>query len=210
MNPAQHTHHPRKARPACLPGRSFAPGALLPNSGSSTGLGVTFALGGTQSGLSFQVSASRNQGLANGRETVWDNTLISASESLSVKSGRDTILKGAQLTISQFLDQHSEWRSPLGGHQGGEGQMSLLGIQFNYDKGSLWDKLAEAYAGTHDTLNSLIWYDELGNSKNLKGVIERVGTTTNMTNVGLATPFALSVLLPPEVWNTIFILNKLK
>ena len=82
--------------------------------------------------------------------------------------------------------------------------MELLGIQLNYAKGSFWDKLAEAYSGPHDTFNSFIWYDKLGNGKNLDGtVIGHVGNATNTTNVVLATPFALSVLLPPEVWNAV-------
>ncbi len=68
-----------------------------------------------------------------------------------------------------------------------------------------WDKLAEAYSGTHDTLNSFIWYDELGNGKKLDGtLIGEIGNATNISNVVLATPFALSVLLPPEVWNAVF------
>ena len=58
---------------------------------------------------------------------------------------------------------------------------------------------------THDTLNSVIWYDNLGNGKNLdRTLLGTVGNVTNSTNVIAATPFALSVLLPPEVWNTIF------
>ena len=82
--------------------------------------------------------------------------------------------------------------------------MDLFGIKFNYDKGSFWDKLAEAYAGTHDTFNSPIWYDNLGNGKNLDGTAAGVvGRIANNANVLLATPFAFSVLLPPEVWNAI-------
>jgi filamentous hemagglutinin len=67
------------------------------------------------------------------------------------------------------------------------------------------DKLTEAYAGTHDMLNSFIWYDSLGNGKSLRDspVLRTVGNVTNQTNVVIATPFALSVLLPPEVWNAI-------
>ncbi len=119
--------------------------------------------------------------------------------------------QGNKLTISQFIEQNPEMRSPLGGHQGDQGQMKLLGIQFDYAAGSFWDKLAESFAGTHDTLNSIIWYDELGNGKNLDGtLIGNVGNVTNMTNVPLAMPFSLSVLLPPEVWNAVFTLIKSK
>ena len=118
---------------------------------------------------------------------------------------------GDTLTIQQFVDLHPDWRSPLGGHQGGEGQMIVPGIQFDYATGSNWDKLAEAYAGTHDTFNSFIWYDNLGNGKDLDGsLIGAIGKITNMTNVSFATPFAASVLLPPEVWSSIFALIRSK
>jgi filamentous hemagglutinin len=124
---------------------------------------------------------------------------------------KPTDVSGNNLTIGQFIDQHPEMRSPLGGHQGDQGQMDLLGIQFDYAVGSFWDKLAEAYSGTHDNLNSLIWYDELGNGKNLGGtLLGKIGDITNITNVPVATPFAYSVLLPPEVWNAVFALIKSK
>lgn len=67
--------------------------------------------------------------------------------------------------------------------------------------------MAEAYAGTHDTLNSKIWYDAQGNIRS--GVeqtfVGRVGDFANYTNVILASPFALSVLLPPEVWSAVLV-----
>jgi filamentous hemagglutinin len=116
------------------------------------------------------------------------------------------------ITIAQFIEGNPKLISPLGGHQGWQGQMAAPGIQFDYAAGSFWDKLAEAYSGTHDTLNSVIWYDELGNGKKLDGtLLGQIGATTNMTNVIVATPFALSVLLPPEVWNAVFtIINSTK
>lgn len=110
---------------------------------------------------------------------------------------------GSPVTLSQFMDNHQEWRSPLGGFQGDKGQMDIFGIKFEYEKGSFWDKLAEAYAGTHDTFNSAIWYDKLGNAQDIQGSEKVLGEIMNRVNVGVATPFALSVLLPPEVWNTI-------
>lgn len=114
---------------------------------------------------------------------------------------------GQSISLAEFLELHKndDWRSEMGGHQGSDGQMKLLGFQFEYKKGSFMDKLAEAYAGTHDMLNSFIWYDSLGNGKSLRDspVLRTVGNVTNQTNVVLATPFALSVLLPPEVWNAI-------
>jgi filamentous hemagglutinin len=118
---------------------------------------------------------------------------------------------GNTITLAQFIQQHQDWRSELGGHQGDKGQIALLGVQFDYEKGSFWDKLAEAYAGTHDTLNSFIWYDSHGNSKNLhRTMLGSIGEVTNIINVPVSTPFALSVLLPPEVWNAISTLAKVK
>lgn len=56
-------------------------------------------------------------------------------------------------------------------------------------------------------LNTPIWYDKNGNSKKLDGtLVGNIGEVTNTINVLVATPFALSVLLPPGVWNTIDIL----
>ncbi|WP_353154710.1 hemagglutinin repeat-containing protein [Herminiimonas fonticola] len=122
----------------------------------------------------------------------------------TVKFNPGNDVQGNPITISKFIEQHEDWRSPLGGHQGGYGQMNFLGIQFNYASDSFWDKLAESYAGTHDALNSSIWYDSFGNGKNLDGIpIGMIGKVANNTNVLFATPFALSVLLPAEVWSAI-------
>ena len=126
----------------------------------------------------------------------------------TVKFNPGVDAEGKRITISQFIDQHQELRSPLGGVQGASGQMAL-GVQFEYVAGSFWDRLAEAYAGTHDMLNSIIWYDRLGNGKNLdKTTIGQIGEAANYANVLSATPFALSVLLPQEVWSAVFMYVK--
>ena len=48
------------------------------NSSSNASLGVTFALGGTQNGFSFQIGAQGARGLVNGEETTYSNTQIRA------------------------------------------------------------------------------------------------------------------------------------
>ncbi len=119
--------------------------------------------------------------------------------------------QGNDISISQLILQNQYLRSELGGVQGALGQMKQLGIQFEYSDGDFFDNLAESFAGTHDTLNSFIWYDELGNGKNRSGtLLGTIGNITNMTNVSLAAPFALSVLLPPEMWSAITALIKSK
>lgn len=107
--------------------------------------------------------------------------------------------------LAEFLqsEEGRVMRSPMGGFQGAKGLFAF----FDYEADTVWDTIAEAYAGTHDMLNSNAWCDEQGNIKT--GVEEtiagKVGNITNYTNVLLATPFALSVLLPPEVWSAIMV-----
>jgi filamentous hemagglutinin len=104
--------------------------------------------------------------------------------------------------LKAYVDANPDFRSQMGGLQGKLGQLtSLLG---DYAPGSLSDKVAEAYSGTHDTFNSPIWYGPDGNIKpGMTTAQQAVGEVTNYLNVIPATPFALSVLLPPEVWNAI-------
>lgn len=110
--------------------------------------------------------------------------------------------------LPDLLANNSQWRSPMGGFQGGDGKFAF----FDYAPGSVWDRLAEAYAGTHDTLNSGVFYDQQGNIKSGVGKTPagKIGNITNYSNVILATPFALSVLLPPEAWNALVVGLKAK
>ncbi len=89
----------------------------------------------------------------------------------------------------------------MGGWQGGLGQFTF----FDYQPGSIWDRVAEAYAGPHDMLNSFIWYDSIGNIK--AGIdaspLGYIGDIANYTNVLLATPFAFSTLMPPATLDAI-------
>ncbi len=134
----------------------------------------------------------RDENTKSGWKENEDHTVI-------FNAGKDE--NGNSLTISQFIEQHPEMISPLGGHQGGQGLIGTKTFYFEYAPHSFLDKLVESFAGTHDTFNSFIWYDDLGNGKDLKGLAKILGDVTNATNVPLATPFALSVLLPPEVWS---------
>lgn len=70
------------------------------------------------------------------------------------------------------------------------------------------DRLVESYAGTHDWLNSFIWYDASGNAKTLIGAENRLGETMNWVNVLLATPAAASIWLSPGAWNALGVIVK--
>ncbi|WP_260293455.1 hemagglutinin repeat-containing protein [Sedimenticola hydrogenitrophicus] len=102
--------------------------------------------------------------------------------------------------LAKYLHQHPEVISPLGGLQGGDGQ--IFGMP--YQPGGWIDRVVEAYAGPHDQLNSGTWYGPDGNIKT--GLTEeqrKVGELQNKVNVLIATPYALSILLPPELWQAL-------
>jgi hypothetical protein len=85
--------------------------------------------------------------------------------------------------------------SLLGGCQGGQGK--LFGIE--YDPGSTADRLVEAYGGPHDFLNSWYWYNAQGNidvSVYSRPFGEAFGTLLNVSDVFIATPLAVSSMVP--------------
>nr|WP_145544719.1 hypothetical protein [Variovorax boronicumulans] len=108
---------------------------------------------------------------------------------------------GNKISLATLLEANPQWRSPLGGFQGKPGKFMFLG---DYPPGGILDKISEAYAGDHDMLNSGTWYGPDGNIKPGMTDSEKIiGEAINKLNVVLATPFALSVLLPTEVWTAI-------
>jgi len=66
------------------------------NDSSNASAGATFGFG-QQNGISFQLGFGQSQGVANGSETTYDNTLVTATNQLILHSGNDTTLQGAQL-----------------------------------------------------------------------------------------------------------------
>ena len=77
------------------------------NSSSNASVGATFALGGQQNGLSFQLGAQDSRGLVNGEETRYTSTQIRVGSvespgTLSIQSGGDTTLKGASASANRI------------------------------------------------------------------------------------------------------------
>ena len=70
------------------------------NNASGGAVGVTFSAGGNQNGFSFQLSANKALGKADGDSTIYNNTHVSG-DSVSIKSGDDTTLKGAVITARE-------------------------------------------------------------------------------------------------------------
>lgn len=67
------------------------------NRSSSAAIGVGIALGAEKTGISFNASASRNRGHADGEHRSWLDTQVEAGGTLSLASGGDTLVRGAQL-----------------------------------------------------------------------------------------------------------------
>ncbi len=111
------------------------------------------------------------------------------------------------LSLTQWLNESPDAEKmygPTGGVQGWEG--TLFGR--SYTSGSWQDKLIEAFSGTHDVLGGQVTglYDEQGNIK--RGMSKTESAAYNAwSSVAIlpSTPFAMSELLPPPVWNAISI-----
>lgn len=63
---------------------------------SSAAVGLSFGVGGTQSGLAATFAASRSSGYSNGWGTSYFQTQVAAGERLHMTSGQNTILNGAK------------------------------------------------------------------------------------------------------------------
>jgi filamentous hemagglutinin len=89
---------------------------------------------------------------------------------------------------------------------------SFAGISMSpmatYDPGDLFDWVIEHYAGPHDWLNSGYFYGPDGNIKPGLPKSDPIGSARNIVDVFLATPFAVSTMIPPELMNILINLAK--
>ena len=95
--------------------------------------------------------------------------------------------------MNYFKSREDLKLSPLGGFQGKEGYIAIIG---EYPPGGFLDYVVEGYAGTHDQLNSLFSYNSNGINKHLTGFKRSVASVMNVANVFVATPIAASSLIP--------------
>jgi len=70
---------------------------------SSASIGLSYTIGGTQSGLHFNIAASRSNAWSNGWGTTYFNSEAIAGEKLSISSGRHTTLSGAKASGKSLL-----------------------------------------------------------------------------------------------------------
>jgi hypothetical protein len=101
--------------------------------------------------------------------------------------------KGINWAIENKYIPFHKSLSPLGGLQGGQGQ--LFGM--NYKSGGLIDYILEGYSGVHDTLNQPFFYTANGTNRLITSTWEgSLGHVINSTNVLLASSIVLPALVP--------------
>lgn len=94
-----------------------------------------------------------------------------------------------------------------GGNQGSGGTMA----GHPYKPGGFWDTVVEGFAGTHDFIGGQLpgFYDSEGNASRGRGPLTDIAAETwTVVAIPLATPFAVSELVSPELLEFIFATGK--
>jgi hypothetical protein len=167
-------------------------------------VGVTTVGGGAASeisGGSFErgaiisgAIAFATYGALKAREYEWDNSnrYVDPNGNKPNASGQSVGFNddGHKIGGGRFdpnLPANAQIPSPLGGIQGGKGQI----FGFGYPPGSVQDRVVEAYAGVHDFANHAWWYDQSGNIKLISSMSSPMlyaAKVMNWVDVALATP----------------------
>ncbi|EOY5376116.1 hemagglutinin repeat-containing protein [Cronobacter dublinensis] len=116
------------------------------------------------------------------------------------------------LTFEKFLAPENEEKSgglygATGGFQGTGGLMGRVHYEPGSFFGDMLDDLVESYAGTHDFIGGQLpgFYDEQGNTSRGRGDLTKLAANTwTIVAIPLATPFAMSELVSPELLDYIF------
>ena len=176
-------------------------------SGESNGLYDGIKAGGVRVGLDVIC------GTANERCSTADDA---GKVLLRDENGRVIYKGNAEYpTIDAFLKKSPEAASlfgPTGGFQGTGGLLVPFG---EYKPGTFWgdigDTIVESYAGTHDYIGGQVpgFYDSEGNtSRGRSPLTETAANTWTVVAIPLATPFAMSEMVSPELLDFIFNASK--
>jgi hypothetical protein len=84
----------------------------------------------------------------------------------------------------------TQFESLLGGRQGGASKF------FGSPSGYLLERVQEYFAGPHDFLSAPVWYNQMGNARNLQGVLRVFGEAYSFSSVIMAAPFAVAPAIP--------------
>ncbi len=167
-------------------------------SGPSNGLYDGIKAGGVRVGLDF-ICGDGN--IRCRHDTNNGNALILDSKGRVQYIGDDDHKTFDALLKDQTLS--GGLYGPTGGFQGGVGMMGPL----TYTPGSFLDDLVESYAGTHDLVGGQLpgFYDKEGNTTRDRGPLANAAANTwTVAAIPIATPFAMSELVSPELLQFIF------
>ncbi|UAN24920.1 hemagglutinin repeat-containing protein (plasmid) [Enterobacter sp. JBIWA003] len=176
-------------------------GRVISNvSGESDGLYDGIKIGGVRVGLDFVC------GKGNGRckKDINGNLVFDAQGHVQYTGDDkhptfDSLLADKNMSGGLY--------GPTGGFQGGAGSMGPI----PYNPGSFFDDLVESYAGTHDLIGGQLpgFYDNTGNTARGRSELENIAANTwTVAAIPIATPFAMSELVSPELLQFIFSAGK--
>ncbi|WPU21310.1 hemagglutinin repeat-containing protein [Cedecea neteri] len=98
-----------------------------------------------------------------------------------------------------------------GGFQGAGGRVGPIDYKPGTFWGDIFDTTVEGFAGTHDFIGGQIpgFYDEMGNASRGRGQLTNIAAETwTVVAIPLATPFAVSEIVSPELLEFIFSAGK--
>lgn len=131
------------------------------------------------------------------------------NEVFVLKDGMVQWKSNNKMSLAEFLNS-PEGQKAAGATGGIQGWLGTL-FGSEYKSGSWQDKLIETFGGTHDYIGGQVTglYDDQGNTKRGMDDTERfIRDRVSELAILPSAPFAMSELLPPEVWTAISILLK--
>jgi filamentous hemagglutinin len=178
-------------------------GTVLSNvSGDSNGLYDGIKAGGVRVSLDIFCKGDNTRCATNP-----DGTLALNDKGHYYYSGDDDYPTFTELLDPKKNDEAKSLYGPTGGFQGTGGLMGPITYKPGDFFGDMLDSLVESYAGTHDYLGGQVpgFYDSLGNTGRDRQPLTNVAANTwTVLAIPVATPFAMSELVSPELLDFIF------
>jgi len=115
--------------------------------------------------------------------------------------------KFTEMTLIEFL-QTNEGKKAIGVTGGIQGYIGTL-FGTPYAPGSVADRIVDAFAGSHDMIGGKLsgLYDKEGNAaRGRSRLVSTAHEAWSVVAIAPSAPFAMSEILPSEVWRAISIL----
>lgn len=171
-------------------------------SGDSNGLYDGIKAGGVRMSLDIFCKTNNTRCKQNA-----DGSLALNENGRYVMAGDTQYPTFKELLDTEKNDEAKGLYGPTGGFQGTGGLMGPISYKPGNLFGDMLDQLVESYAGTHDYIGGQVpgFYDSLGNtSRDRQPGTKIAAETWTIAAIPLATPFAMSELVSPELLDFIF------